>query len=752
MVNKIKILIIEFEDSFSKSIVNALKESAYQPEITYCANLQCAKENFTGTTFDLVILDLDLPSDENEPITNIFIDYPTLPIIILVEDVNAPIAQRSLKLGASDFIQKNKDSIASIRQTLEHTYLRLTTKAELLNLEGKFRAVFENIEVGIALVDLNGYPIEINSFLESYLGYPLDELSKMSFPEFTYPDDIEKDVDLFKKLLNKEIKNYEIDKRYIRKNGDIVWASLNVSLLRDYKDEAIYLISIVRDITTEMETRRKLNEETMLMDALMEQIPDAIYFKDRESRFIRINKSLLDKHGFKDLSDVIGKSDFDLFDTEHAEKAYSDEKEIILSRKPKEGIIEKEVFNDGSVEWAHTTKCPLIDKEGNVLGTFGISRNITHRINTEEALKENEARFRSLYQNLTIGIYRANIDGKIIFANPAVVTMLGYNKIDEFLDLDINKHGYVDKSFRQQFINKIIEDKEIVGFENQWQKPNGELIYLRESARLSTDETGNPLYYEGTVEDITEKKKAEEQIKKYNEELKSLNASKDKFFSIIAHDLRSPFTALLGYSDIIKNDFDEMNSDEIKEYSGYIYNEAKNVYSLLDNLLTWSRIQTGRLEYNPEKIDIGKMIRRVIELYSESMKTKNISLSSEISENIFVYVDENMIYTTIRNLLSNALKFTNEGGKIKIIGAALEGVFVIGVKDNGVGMNEESINKLFRVDVHHTTMGTGKEKGTGLGLLLCKDLVEKNGGKIWVDSELGVGTTFWFSSPINEEN
>ncbi|MFA8341539.1 MAG: two-component regulator propeller domain-containing protein [Rhodothermaceae bacterium] len=285
---------------------------------------------------------------------------------------------------------------------------------------------------------------------------------------------------------------------------------------------------------------------------------------------------------------------------------------------------------------------------------------------------------------------------------------------------------------------------------------------------------------ENLLKEIDERERAEEEVKRYIEELqeskdlmeqnafdlveinmkieeseqklKDLNAQKDKFFSIISHDLKSPFVALLGYTEILMEEFSSLTQKEIKEFISSINKASKNVYNLLENLLEWSRIQTGRIVYIPEYFNVHRAATSVIDLLEENAKRKNIKMQNKVENSGSVYADENMVNTIIRNLVSNAIKFTEENGEILIASQKINDNLIMSVKDTGLGMTDDTISKLFRIDVHHTTIGTGKEKGTGVGLILCKELVEKNGGEIWVESELGEGSEFKFSLPVKQIN
>lgn len=238
-----------------------------------------------------------------------------------------------------------------------------------------------------------------------------------------------------------------------------------------------------------------------------------------------------------------------------------------------------------------------------------------------------------------------------------------------------------------------------------------------------------------------------EQIRKQNKALFESNAEKDKFFSIIAHDLKNPFNSILGFSDLILEQIKLKNYDAIDTYAQIINQSTKSALDLLMNLMEWTRAHTGRMEFNPVDIDLNKFIVETEYLFAATLKQKNISLKHNIPEKTVVFADENMIRTILRNVISNAIKFTHPEGQIALEVLKNQQECLISIKDNGVGITRDSLDSLFRIDQNKSTKGTLNESGTGLGLLLCKELIEKHNGKIWVESEPGKGSTFYFSIP-----
>ena len=247
-----------------------------------------------------------------------------------------------------------------------------------------------------------------------------------------------------------------------------------------------------------------------------------------------------------------------------------------------------------------------------------------------------------------------------------------------------------------------------------------------------------------------QKLELEKTNKKLNQLLKDfreLNATKDKFFSIIAHDLKGAFSVQLSGSKLLSEHIDIMDKETIKTVGEELKTNTKNLLNLLENLLHWSRIQMGRIKYKPHKLLLNELTEECIKLMKGRAIEKEIQLYSQIEKNTFVYADQEMVNLVLRNLVSNAIKFTNRGGTVYIT-SKKQGKFVeIAITDTGVGISKEKIDKLFRIDENYTTRGTENEKGTGLGLILCKEFVEKNKGKIWIESKLGEGTSVKFTLP-----
>lgn len=249
-----------------------------------------------------------------------------------------------------------------------------------------------------------------------------------------------------------------------------------------------------------------------------------------------------------------------------------------------------------------------------------------------------------------------------------------------------------------------------------------------------------------------EKEKALQILKISEQKLIEENSAKDKFFSIISHDLKSPFQGLMGFSNLLTTNHTEFTEDEVDEALQSLNNSILHIYDLLEGLLDWSRIQTGRFKCNPIKLNIFSLTEGIRNLLLLSAERKSISILNDIDKDLIFNIDKKLLETVLRNLVANAIKFTQNGGTIKVYNKIQNSQNILFVEDNGIGINEENLIKLFKLDIHHTTKGTENEQGTGLGLILCKDLLEKANGKIWVESEVGVGSKFIITFPLDQTN
>ncbi len=354
--------------------------------------------------------------------------------------------------------------------------------------------------------------------------------------------------------------------------------------------------------------------------------------------------------------------------------------------------------------------------------------------------KRREYYFNSILNNIGDPVFVKDDQSRLLMVNDAFCEIFNLQR-DQIIGKTLSED--VSPEERDSFL-KI--DKQVL--ENGFENINEESLTVRggETRIISTKKTrfidyDNKKYLVGVIHDITERKKIENS-------LKELIGTKDKLFSIIAHDLRSPFNSIIGFSELLIENSNDILLEDSEQYIKIINSAAKNTLILLDNLLNWAKSQTGQLSFNPEKILFSEVIQEIKTLSKTIAKSKNITLEYSYTDNLEIFADVNMLNTVLRNLISNAIKFTNVGGHIKVSAALKQDQVEITISDNGIGIDKEKCTELFSITSHTTTLGTADENGSGLGLVICKEFIQKNNGDIWVESEENKGSNFIFTLPI----
>ena len=374
-----------------------------------------------------------------------------------------------------------------------------------------------------------------------------------------------------------------------------------------------------------------------------------------------------------------------------------------------------------------------------------------------QELQKSEEKFRNLTENSSDIIWQLDKNFNLTYINLADERIRGFKKEEiigkslfsilkpEGIEMlkEANRKRMADLSKGIRAAPAIYELEELC--------KDGSWVWVEATATAVYDREGNISGYHGVSRDISERKKAELLLKKQESQLRALNATKDKLFSIIAHDLRSPFNAILGYSELLMNNIKDVEDAKSEKYLDIINSSAKSTLILLDNLLTWAKAQTGEILFQPESIYLPAILSEILEVSKSIAEIKNISVNYIQTDDVEAYADVNMLKTILRNLISNAVKYTHPNGEITISAQQQQHNTVITVSDNGTGISKKNQATLFEFDTNTTTIGTANEKGSGMGLILCKEFVEKHGGEIRVKSELGKGSSFMFSLPLKQQ-
>jgi PAS domain S-box-containing protein len=367
----------------------------------------------------------------------------------------------------------------------------------------------------------------------------------------------------------------------------------------------------------------------------------------------------------------------------------------------------------------------------------------------EEKLKASEELYRKLVSASPDAITLTDFTGKLTYASSTALQMFGLGNEEEVLGRNVWEFVHPDETERAKLHMQLVANGgKAIDTQYKFMRKDGSVFFGEMKSTIITDTSEKkPLAFLTITRDITSRKSSEEKLVQSEHQLREANATKDKFFSIIAHDLRSPFNSLIGFSELLYQDYDQFEESEIKEFINQIYISSTNSLKLLDNLLQWAKSQTGGIIAMPEHLDIANLALETIGLLKSAANNKKIKIRSDLQPGCIAFADGYMVRTILRNLVSNAIKFTYPGGEIGIKTTISENNIRIDISDNGMGIRTIDQELIFKVDQKFKTLGTANEQGTGLGLILCKEFVDKNAGEIGLESMEGKGSTFFFTLP-----
>lgn len=530
---------------------------------------------------------------------------------------------------------------------------------------------------------------------------------------------------------------YDEEMEILTAKSKRIWVRTTGEAVRDENGKIVKVQGSFQNIDRQKKIENALKKSEELLNLFMKYSPVYTFIKEvspSQSKVILASENYKDMVGISG-SQMKGKDMSELFPEEFAAKIIADDWNVVSEN---EVFIQDEELNGKSYT---TIKFPIGADGKNLLAGFTI--DITERKMAEEALRQSEIKYRRLHESMMDGFVFTDMNGYITECNETYRQMLGYSN-DE-----ISKLTYQELTpERWRPIENVIVTEQILprGYSDVYQKEyirkDGTIFPIELRAFLVKNNRGENEGIWAIVRDITKRKKAEQALVENEARLKELNATKDKFFSIIAHDLKNPFNSIIGFSELLTHQIEEKDYDGIEKYAGIIRNSSQRAMDLLQNLLDWSRVQTGRMVFSPEIVDVIVLVNEAIDLLNDSASQKSIIISRSIPNNLLVSVDGFMFSTIVRNLVSNAIKFSYPGGEIRIRIQELNNQIEILVSDNGIGIKADQLENLFCIDKSQSKPGTQNEVGTGLGLILCKEFVEMHGGKIVVESQPAKGTTF----------
>jgi PAS domain S-box-containing protein len=496
------------------------------------------------------------------------------------------------------------------------------------------------------------------------------------------------------------------------------------------------------------------SKSNSLFNSVWDNASDGLRLCDAQGLIIAVNRAFCKMFG-KTEAEILGRPFADLYGAEVDTKSLNDEfRAMFLTEEIKPRFYRSYHLWSGKQVEAEVTSTYVTDDSNNkyMLTQF---RDVTKERKSQRLLEDNEKRFHNLFTFSPLAMFQITTTGKIVNANKSFVRLMGFDSFYEILDVDVLHMAGAGNQEGQMLLQTLSERGYVVRLEIQLTRKNGRSISALLTARAVPDADGNVSEYEGVIEDITSRKHVERKLQEYvwaleksKNDLSDLNAQKDKLFSILSHDLRSPFSSILGFCDILIKENKELSEEERTQFISYIQESAQDQLALVNNLLDWSRLESGRIKMETKALDLQDVADKCVRSLLGLARQKKVNLSSSLPAGTMMRGDQTLLSEVFGNLISNSLKFTPEGGSISIeLIDQTENQWIVGVRDTGIGIPEEDIQKLFKVEEKYTRKGINGEKGTGLGLPVVYEIMQKHHGTIRVQSTIGTGTLFLLTFP-----
>lgn len=757
MESKLRVLIVEDSEDDALLMKRAIRKGGYNIEAECVETAEKMKALLEEKTWDVILSDYNMPHFSGLEALKLVKEFGIdIPFIIISGTIGEETAVEAMKAGAHDYVMKNNMQrlLPAIeremresknrfeRKLLEQQYIKAEANKES---DAKYHQIFDNIADGIFLLEVTDDSrfrnLEMNSsFLaltgidrEFMLGKCIEEVMQKGNTDIVntrYLQCFETGQPIEEEL--------ELD----MPDGKHVFLSKFIPI-RNNSGRVYRIVGITQDITKRKQAEMALRESEALYRSVLLASPDAIVITDMEGNIQVVSPMAKKMFGYEQEELVVGRSLFSFLAQDDVDRAKSNISLILqgIVRGPDEY---RGVRKDGSIFDVEVNREFIRDAFGQPTKLLFIVRDITRRKQSEEKISI----LTKAVEQSPLSVVITDGDGFIEYVNPFCLNNTGYT-LEEMIGQNprVLKSGTMPSEIYKKLWDTI-KSGNIWRGEICNKKKNGSIYWERMSIAPVSNNEGNITHFIGVKEDITEYMQAETEIKLKNEELLKLNAEKDKFFSIIAHDLRSPFSGFLGLTELMAEKLPSLTMDEVQLFAQTMRDSATNLFRLLENLLEWARMQQGLIPFNPRLIKLTPVVDECISMVVEAAKNKEIEVIYNIPANLRIFADSNMLHTIIRNLVSNAVKFTHKGGKINISAKTIDNKGIeISIKDTGIGMNSEMSQNLFKLGVRTNRKGTEGEESTGLGLVLCKEFIEKHTGRIWVESEVEKGTTFYFTIP-----
>jgi PAS domain S-box-containing protein len=621
---------------------------------------------------------------------------------------------------------------------------RKQAEIEIRKSEERFRKIFNESPIGMSVVQINGKYLTVNDQLCAILGFDREELLTRSFQDITHPDDLALDEVLSQKVFEGEIPFLQLEKRYIHKKNKPVWTRVTATIIRDDQGEPLYGLSMVEDISKRKEAEQRLKETEQRFQKVFDQSPIGIVLVNEKGEYLDANRQMSRITGYT--REELIKRDFD--SVTHKDDLSEDKrltKKIFKGEIPSFQMEKRYIRKDGELIWAKVTGTVIRDDNGIATYGVGMIEDITQTKEAEEKLRQSEERFEKMAEVSPVGIFSTDSEGNHTYANER------YLQLSDLTPEEAHGRNWLN-SVHPEDRDRILEewarsDAEGRSFklEYRFKNRNKKITWVLAQATAVHDKQDKIIGYIGSITDITERKMAEAKLKKSNLELKKTNSELDRFVYSASHDLRAPLVSILGLVNIAMH---EESDPKKKELLGMMRKSVHKLDDFIQDIIYYSR--NARLAIKREEIELTALVEDCLDSYKFIEGAESVERIVEIKEGFKTYSDSGRLKIILNNLISNAIRFRRNipDSFVKVkMNLSKEKFLIIRVEDNGIGISPKHIEKVF--DMFYRAKED--KVGSGLGLYIVKETVEKLKGKIDVSSELGKGTKFKIIIPVRKK-
>lgn len=671
-------------------------------------------------------------------------------ILSLVLDISdrkqTEVVLQQVMTGLETRVEERTAELQQINEQLSAEITeRLRTEAALRHSEEQFRRVFEEAPIGMALMSKDQRFLKVNQALLEVLGYSESEFMSLSCEAIIHPEDWERIPPYLEQINQGEIDGFQVEERFLTNHQEIVWGNLTSIVLRDASGDILYRLGMVEDITERRQAEAAVRQSEEQFRRVFDEAPIGMSLASLDNRYLRINRAFFEMLGYTE-SELMALTFMDITHGEDLDLEIPFMEQILRGEIDNFSLEKRYLKKNQEIVWVNLTLIALRDQAGFILYTLAMIEDITVRKQAQEALQQSEARYRAIIEDQTELICRYKPDGTLTFVNDTYCRYFHKQRSELIGDSFMPVIPEEDQPLVTQTFSSLGVEQSIVTHEHRIILPCGEIRWQQWTNRALFDDSGNILELQGVGRDITELKQAEAEIVKALERERELSELRSGFVSLVSHEFRTPLTTIQSSAELLERYNNRLSDEKKQNHYRRIQQAVQRMTQLLEDVLTIGKAEAGKLKFTPSPMDLIAFCRDLVESLQMSVQPQYKLNFVVIGDGCDAQMDEKLLGHILTNLLTNAIKYSPDGGTVQFDLVCEDTWVIFRIQDTGIGIPPQDLERLF--ESFGRASNVGAIPGTGLGLAIVKRCVDLHKGEITVESEVGVGTTFTVTLPL----